>query len=76
MAQYDRMRWYNPKLRRFEWRKMPEDDAGALALFGSASPHEVAVATYREWRALGASVPASLIRAGDAAKNHDGGQRS
>lgn len=75
MARHDRMRWYNPKLRRFEWREMPEDDAGALALLESPPPDEEAAAVYREWRALGASVTASLIRAGDAARNHDGGQR-
>ena len=64
-----RMRWYNPKTRGFEWRPVPGDDEEALHLLEDL-PAEQAVAeeTYREWRWLGASVMAALIRAGEAAE--------
>ncbi len=73
MAQHNRMRWYNPKLRRFEWRAMPVNDDGALALLEDPPADEATVAVYREWRALGAGVAASLIRAGEAARKRDEG---
>lgn len=73
MAQHNRMRWYNPKLRGFEWREMPEEDEEALALLGGYQGAETAAAVYREWRGLGAGVAASLIRAGEAARERDGG---
>lgn len=68
MAKHNRMRWYDPKLGGFEWREMPEDDEGALALLEG---HPGAEMVYRQWRELGASVTASLIRAGEAAKERD-----
>ena len=62
-----RMRWYNPRTRGFEWRSVPGSDEEALVLLES-SPGEQTVAgrTYREWRWLGASIMAALIRAGEA----------
>jgi hypothetical protein len=62
------MRWYDPTLGGFEWRKVPKTDEQALeALAGS--PHSAACAeTYRQWRALGVSIRSALIRAGEAAK--------
>jgi hypothetical protein len=68
MTQHGQMRWYNPSLEGFEWREVPPTDERALeALEGS--PHSLACAnTYREWRQLGASIEAALIRAGEAAK--------
>ena len=47
---------------------MPQSDDEALAAL-EGSPHtQVCMETYREWRALGASISAALIRAGEAAK--------
>lgn len=73
MAQHNRMRWYNPKLRGFERREMPEDDEGALALLGGYQGAKADATVYREWRGLGAGVAASLIRAGEAARERDEG---
>jgi hypothetical protein len=63
-----RIRWYNPKLRDFEWRVVPESDEEALWLL-AASPYAATCRdTYREWRQLGASIMAALMRAGEAAR--------
>jgi hypothetical protein len=69
VAHHSSMRWYNPKLEDFEWREVPRTDKQALeALDGS--PHTpTCTETYREWRNLGASIGAALMRAGEAAKN-------
>jgi hypothetical protein len=72
----NRLRWYHPRLRRFEWREMPDEDDAALALLRGYAGAEVDAAVYRGWRDLGASVAASLIRAGEAAKERDGGHPS
>jgi hypothetical protein len=65
--------WYNPKLEDFEWREVPASDDEALAVL-AGSPHTpVCTETYREWRALGASIAAALIRAGEAARRTDQG---
>lgn len=73
MAENERMRWYNPKLRVFEWREVPESDEEALASL-EGSPHTPAcVETYREWRERGASFAAALIRSGEVAKEAEGG---
>jgi hypothetical protein len=62
------MRWYNPKLDHFEWRQVPPTDEQALEEL-DGSLHSLACAeTYREWRQLGASIRAALIRAGEAAQ--------
>jgi hypothetical protein len=62
------MRWYNPKLGDFEWRKVPDSDEEALALLEGFPYATTCTKTYREWRALGAGIMAALIRAGEAAK--------
>lgn len=64
-----RLRWYNPALGDFEWRETPENDEEALALLGGPSAPPPCVRVYREWRELGASVAAALIRAGEAARD-------
>lgn len=71
MVHRNRMRWYNPKLGSFEWRDMPEYDMAAIALLEGHLHSEDDAAIYREWRALGASVTASLLRAGEAARKRD-----
>lgn len=64
-----RIRWYNPGLGDFEWRAAPESDEEALTLLQGSPKPLVCVAAYREWRKLGATVVASLMRAGEAAQN-------
>ena len=64
-----RIRWYNPVLGDFEWREAPETDEEALTLLEGSPEPQVCVAAYREWRKLGATVLASLIRAGEAARD-------
>jgi hypothetical protein len=72
VAKQARVRWYNPKLGRFEWTEVPRSDDEALAAL-AGSPHTpTCTGTYREWRALGASIATALIRAGEAAKEADG----
>ncbi len=67
MEHHDQIRWYNPKLEDFEWREVPRTDEQALEALGG-SPHSSACAeTYREWRELGASIGAALMRAGEQA---------
>ena len=64
-----RMRWYNPTLEDYEWREVPRSDNEALQLL-EGSPHTATcIDTYQEWRKLGASIAAALIRAGEAVKN-------
>lgn len=70
----NRLRWYNPRLRRFEWREMPDEDDAALDLLRGYAGAESDAAVYRGWRDLGASVAASLIRGGEAAKERDEGR--
>jgi hypothetical protein len=71
LARGERIRWYNPRLGGFEWLETPETDEEALAAL-TGSPHTAACTeTYREWRALGASIAAALIRAGEAAREAD-----
>lgn len=73
MAQKRLVRWYNPKLEEFEWREVPETDDEALAVL-AGSPHTpVCTETYREWRALEASIAAAIIRAGEAARRPNRG---
>ncbi len=67
-ARRGRMRWYNPSLRGFEWREVPGSDEEALSLLDGYSGAEGHAAAYREWRNLGSSILAALIRAGEAAK--------
>ncbi len=72
-----RLRWYNPAITDFEWRELPETDEEALTLLERAPGPGPCVEVYWDWRRLGATVSASLIRAGEAAKdsgteNHGG----
>ena len=70
MGVWRRMRWYNPSLGDFEWLEMPTSDAEALKLLEGAPDRHKHVEVYQEWRGLGASVTASLIRVGEAAREH------
>ena len=64
---HGRVRWYNPMLGDFEWREVPQTDERALEVLDDP-PRSTACGAYREWRELGASIRAALIRAGEAAK--------
>jgi hypothetical protein len=68
MAHHSRIRWYNPRLNTFEWREVPESDEEALQLLVGSPYSATCTQTYREWRQLGASIGAALMRAGEAAK--------
>ena len=68
MAHLSRIRWYNPRLNTFEWREVPESDEEVLSLLEGSPYSATCTQTYREWRQLGASIEAALIRAGEAAK--------
>ncbi len=68
MLEQTQVRWYNPALEDFEWREVPQSDEEALSLL-DGSPHTpTCTETYGEWRELGASITAALMRAGEAAK--------
>jgi hypothetical protein len=68
MTHHGQLRWYNPTLEDFEWRAVPTTDEQALEVL-EGSPYSATCAqTYREWRQLGASIEAALMRAGEAAK--------
>jgi hypothetical protein len=69
MAHPRRIRWYNPRLNTFEWREVPESDEEALSLLEDSPYSSTYTRTYREWRELGASIGAALMRAGEAAKD-------
>jgi hypothetical protein len=74
VARGGEIRWYDPKLGRYDWRRVPENDAEALAAL-EGSPHApVCVETYRKWRELRAGIAAALIRAGEAALEAESGQ--
>jgi hypothetical protein len=68
MTLHGPMRWYNPKLEDFEWREVPPTDEQAKELLEGSSHSPACAQTYRQWRELGASIQAALIRAGEAAK--------
>jgi hypothetical protein len=68
MAHRSRIRWYNPKIEAFEWREAPESDEDALSLLDGTPHSPTCTQTYLEWRNLGASIAAALMRAGEAAK--------
>ena len=68
MGHHSLIRWYNPTLEDFEWREVPESDEEALSLLEGSLYSATCTQTYREWRRLGASIGAALMRAGEAAK--------
>ena len=68
MGHHSPIRWYNPTLEAFEWREVPPTDERALELLDGSPYSATRTQTYREWRQLGASIKAALMRAGEAAK--------
>ena len=68
MAHHDPIRWFNPKLGDFEWREPPPTDEQAFEVLDDSHCSPTCIRTYREWRELGASIGAALIRAGEAAR--------
>jgi hypothetical protein len=74
VAEKGLMRWYNPKIEGFEWRKVPASDKEALSLFEGYPSAEDHAEIYREWRALGANIKTALMRAGEAARNGENGE--
>jgi hypothetical protein len=67
MAHHSRIRWYNPTLEDFEWRRVPRSDAEALKLLDGSPYSPTCKETYGEWRQLGAPITVALIQAGEAA---------
>jgi hypothetical protein len=63
--QYSRKVLY---LEDFEWRELPPTDEQAFEVLDGSPYSPTSTQTYREWRELGASIAAALIRAGEAAK--------
>ena len=79
MAHHDPVRWFNPRLGTFEWRETPLSDEQAFEVLDGSRCSPTCTRTYREWRELGASIGAALIRAGEAARaeledENEGGQ--
>jgi hypothetical protein len=68
MGHLSPIRWYNPTLEDFEWREVPRNDEQALEVLDGSPYSATCTQTYREWRELGASIGAALMRAGEAAK--------
>lgn len=68
MAHQSHIRWYNPKQGVYAWRKAPASDEEAIELLEGSPYTPTCTQTYREWRNLGATITAALIRAGEAAK--------
>ena len=68
MAEQQRIRWYSPKLEDFEWRELPQSDEETLSLLEDSPYTPICTDTYRQWRALGASITVAFIRAGEAAR--------
>ena len=68
MEHHSPIRWYNPKLENFEWREVPQTDEQAFKMLDDSPYSATCTQTYREWRELGASIGAALMRAGEAAK--------
>jgi hypothetical protein len=55
-----RIRWYNPKLDDF--------DEEALSLLEGSPYSPTCMEIFQEWRGLGSSIAAALIRAGEAGR--------
>jgi hypothetical protein len=67
MVELQRIRWYNPKDRSFEWREVPKSDEEALSLLSSSTYTQSCRNTYWYWRKLDATITAALLRAGEQA---------
>jgi hypothetical protein len=67
MTRRGQIRWYNPALEDYEWREVPTTDEQALKVLDGSPYAETCTQTYSEWRQLGATIEAALIRAGEAA---------
>ena len=67
MAQHSPIRWYNPKLEDFEWRRVPRSDEEVLKLLDGSPYSPTCKEIYAEWRQLGAPIRVALLRAGEAA---------
>jgi hypothetical protein len=63
------IRWYNPNLEDFEWREVPKSDEEALSLLEGSPYGPICIETYRDWRGLGSSIAAALIRAGEVGRD-------
>jgi hypothetical protein len=68
VAHHSSIRWYNPKLEDFEWREVPRTDEQALEALKGSAHSSTCTEIYLEWRNLGASIAAALMRAGEEAK--------
>jgi hypothetical protein len=75
MEHHSPIRWYNPKLGDFEWREVPPTDEQALQILDGSPYSRTSTRTYREWREMGASIGAALMRAGEAAKDQSEGEK-
>jgi hypothetical protein len=75
MGHHSQIRWYNPELEAFEWRKVPQTDEEALQLLEGSPCSPICTQTYLEWRRLGSSIAAALMRAGEAAKEEREGEK-
>jgi len=70
MAHHSQIRWYNPELDTFEWREVPQTDEEVLKVLDGSPYAPRCIQTYQEWRNLGATITAALMRAGEAAKEN------
>jgi hypothetical protein len=68
-AYHGLMRWNNPKLEGYEWREVPQTDEQAIEALAGSPYSAQAAETYRDWREMGASIAAALIRAGEAGES-------
>ena len=64
-------RWYNPSLGGFEGRNSPEGDEEALRVLDESYESGPCIEVCWKWHNLGATVKASLFRAGETAKVAD-----
>jgi hypothetical protein len=62
MAHHNHIRWHNPEQGLYEWREAPRTDEEALRLLADSSYSPTCTQTYHEWRGLGATITAALIR--------------
>lgn len=72
MVELKRMRWYDPKGGRFEWREVPKCDEDALSLLGDSPYARSCTDTYLYLRKLDATITAALLRASEQAMVEEG----